>query len=160
MELFGVKIEKDADTQVMVGHAGFIKAVEDIYEALIGAVPGIRFGMAFSEASGPCLVRSEGNDHELKKLAERNAMAIGAGHTFVVMFRSGYPINVNNAVKGVPEVVGIHCSTANPVEIVVAKTDQGRAVVGVVDGAAPKGVEGEEDRAKRKKFLRDIGYKI
>ncbi len=160
MEFVEVKMEKDADTQVMIGHAGFIKTAEDIYEALIGTVPGIKFGMAFSEASGPCLVRSEGNDNELKKLAEQNALAIGAGHTFVVMFRSGYPINVNNAVKGVPEVVGIYCSTANPIGVIVAKTGQGNCVVGVVDGSSPKGIEGEEDRAKRKKFLRDIGYKV
>jgi hypothetical protein len=160
VEIKIVKIEKDAETQVMVGHAGFIKTTEDIYEAVMGAVPGIKFGIAFSEASGPCLVRSEGNDQELKKLAERNVLAIGAGHTFIVMFKSGYPINVNNAVKDVSEVVGIYCSTANPVEVMVAQSVQGGSVLGVVDGSSPKGIESSEDREKRKRFLRDIGYKM
>lgn len=160
VEIDTVAIEKDAETQVMIGHAGFIKTVEDIYEAIVGSVPGIKFGMAFAEASGPCLVRSEGNDAVLKKLAEKNVMAIGSGHTFIVLFKSGYPINVNNAIKDVSEVVNIYCSTANPVQVVVATTDQGGSIIGVVDGSEPKGIETEDDRSKRKKLLRDIGYKM
>ncbi len=155
-----VKVEKEDGVQVMIGHAGFIKTAEDLYEALAGAVPGMKFGLAFLEASGPCLVREEGNDPELVELAKRNALAIGAGHAFVIVFKSGYPINVNNAVKGVPEVVNIYCSTANPVEVVVAETGQGRSILGVVDGLPPKGVETQGDKAARRKFLRDIGYKM
>ncbi len=155
-----IEMEKDGESQIMIGHAGFIKTAEDLYEALVGSVPGIRFGLAFIEASGPCLVRSEGNDQELKRLAEKNALAIGAGHVFVVLFKSAYPINVNNAVKNVSEVLSIYCSTANPVQVVVAETGQGRGMIGVVDGSAPKGIEGDEERAKRRKFLREIGYKM
>jgi adenosine/AMP kinase len=160
VEVKSVKIEKEEEMQIMIGHAGFIKTVEDIYEAIVGSVPGIRFGLAFSEASGPCLVRSEGNDNKLKELAERNALAIGAGHTFVVIFKSAYPINVNNAVKSVPEVVSIYCSTANSVEVIVGQTGQGRSILGITDGFPPKGTESDEERLKRKKFLRELGYKM
>ena len=153
-------MEKDGESQIMIGHAGFIKTVEDLYEALIGAVPGIKFGLAFAEASGLCLVRSEGNDLELKRLAEKNALEIGAGHVFLILFKSAYPINVNNAIKNVSEVLSIYCSTANPVQVVVADTGRGRSVIGIVDGSAPKGIEGDDDRAGRKKFLRDMGYKM
>lgn len=155
-----VAMDKDLETQIVVGHAGFIKTVEDLYETMISSAPGIKFGIGFVEASGACLVRSEGNDEELRKKAELNALNIGAGHTFVIMFKNAYPINVNNAIKEVSEVVRIYCSTANPVQVLVAETDQGRGIVGVVDGYKPKGVEEKPDKAKRKKLLRDLGYKV
>ena len=160
VELSIVDIEKDAESQALIGHAGFIKTAEDLYEAVIGSAPGVKFGIAFVEASGPCLVRSEGNDTALKSLAEKNAIAIGAGHSFIILFKAAYPINVNNAVKSVPEVVNIYCSTANPVQLVIAMTEKGRSILGVVDGSAAKGLESDDDRAKRKKFLRDMGYKL
>lgn len=160
MEIRPIDMKKDADAQIVIGHAGFIKSVEDIYEALVGSAPGIKFGIAFIEASGPCLVRSEGNDSHLKALAEQNATAIGAGHTFIAIFNNAYPINVNNALKAVPEVVSIYCSTANPVQVLVSETNQGAGIVGIVDGSPAKGVESDEDRDKRKKLLRDIGYKM
>jgi hypothetical protein len=160
VEIKVVNIDAGAGNQVLVGHAGFIKSAEDIYEALMGASTAIKFGLAFSEASGDRLVRTEGNDAELQQVAERNAMAIGAGHIFIIVFKNAFPINVNNAVKGVPEVVNIFCSTANLVQLIVADTDQGRAVLGAVDGYPPRGVEFQEDRAKRRKFLRDLGYKM
>ena len=155
-----IKIEKDAETQLVLGHAGFIKTIEDLYEAMVNAVPGVKFGVAFAEASGPCLVRSEGNDAELQKLAESNLLKIGAGHSFLILFKNAYPINVLNTLKNVNEVARIYCATANPVEVIVAKTDQGRAILGVVDGSASKGIEREEDKAQRRKFVRDIGYKL
>jgi uncharacterized protein len=155
-----VAMDKDLETQIVVGHAGFIKTVEDLYETMITSAPGIKFGLGFVEASGACLVRSEGNDESLRKKAELNALNIGAGHTFVIMFKNAYPINVNNAIKDVSEVVRIYCSTANPVQVLVAETEQGRSVVGVVDGYKPKGVEEKADKAKRKKLLRDLGYKV
>ncbi len=155
-----VAMEKDLETQIVVGHAGFIKTVEDLYETMITSVPGIKFGIGFVEASGACLVRSEGNDEDLRKRAEINALNIGAGHTFVIMFKNAYPINVNNAIKGVPEVVSTYCSTANPIQILVVETEQGRSVVGIVDGYKPKGVEGKEEKEKRKKIVRDLGYKV
>lgn len=155
-----VNIEKDLETQVIVGHAGFIKTVEDLYETMITAAPGIKFGIGFVEASGACLVRGEGNDDALRQRAEINALNIGAGHTFVILFKNAYPINVNNSIKSVSEVVGMYCSTANPVEVLVAETDQGKSVVGIVDGYKPKGVEAKEDKEKRKKLVRDLGYKV
>ncbi len=155
-----IKIEKDPETQLVLGHAGFIKTAEDLYEAMANAVPGVKFGIAFAEASGPCLVRSEGNDAELQRLAESNLLRIGAGHSFIILFKNAYPINVVNALKGVNEVVRIYCATANPVEVIVAKTDQGRAILGVVDGFASKGTESEEDKSKRRKLVRDLGYKL
>lgn len=160
MELTAVKIEKPDDLNVIIGQSHFIKTVEDVHEALAGASPHLRFGLAFCEASGPCLVRRSGNDDELVDLAVRNALAIGAGHVFVVFLREGYPVNVLNQLKAVPEVCRIFCATANPVEVLVAATEQGRGVCGVVDGFPPKGVESDDDVARRKELLRAIGYKL
>jgi adenosine/AMP kinase len=153
-------IKKDKDTQVLLGHAGFIKSAEDIYEAVASSAPEIKFGVAFVEASGPCLVRSEGNDKALVELAEKNALGIGAGHTFIILFRGAFPINITNAVKAVPEVSRIYCATANDVQVILSITKQGRAVLGVVDGEAAKGVESKEDKTTRRRFLRKIGYKL
>lgn len=155
-----VKIEKGEGLQVILGHAGFIKTVEDLYEAMAESVPGVKFGLAFAEASGPCLVRSEGNDPALTKLAEKNMLRIAAGHTFIIIFREAFPINLANAIKGVSEVVRVYCATANPVEVIVASTPLGRGVLGVIDGSAPKGAEKGKDRSERKEFLRKIGYKL
>jgi hypothetical protein len=155
-----VEIEKEDGLQVILGHAGFIKTVEDLYEAMASSVPGVKFGLAFAEASGPCLVRSEGSDPALVKLAEKNMERIAAGHTFIILFKGAYPINLTNAIKDVNEVTRVYCATANPVEVIVATTALGRGVIGVVDGTASKGVEKEKDRSERKKFLRDIGYKL
>ncbi len=154
-----VDIEKDPDTQLIIGHAGFIKTAEDLYEAMATSMPGVKFGIAFAEASGPCLVRSEGNDDALVSAAEKNALAIGAGHTFVILFKGAYPINVIEKVRNVQEVSEIFCATANETQVIVGSTEKGRAVVGVVDGSAAKGIESAEEKEKRRKFLRDIGYK-
>lgn len=155
-----VAIDKPADMNVIVGQAHFIKAVDDLHEALAGTSPHLRFGIAFCEASGACLIRRSGNDAELVDLAVRNAQAIAAGHSFVVLLREGYPINVLNQVKQVPEVCGIFCATANAVELVIARTDGGRGIIGVIDGAPPVGVETDADAADRRRLLRDIGYKL
>jgi uncharacterized protein len=155
-----VVIEKPEDLNVIVGQAHFIKTVEDLHEALVGTSPHLRFGLAFNEASGPRLVRRSGNDPELVELATRNALAIGAGHVFVILLREGFPVNVLNQVKQVPEVCTIHCATANPVEVVVAQSALGRGVVGVIDGAPPLGVETDEDVRRRRELLRAIGYKL
>ncbi len=160
METKIVKIEKPAEANIIIGQAHFIKTLEDIYEAMVNSVPGIKFGIGFCESSGACLVRSEGTDPELKALAEKNALSIGAGHIFVVLMRDAYPINVLRAIKDVPEVCSIYCATANPVEIIIAETEQGRGVLGVIDGARPSGVEGQSDIKWRKDLLRKIGYKI
>ncbi len=160
MEITSVRFDKPEDLNVILGQSHFIKTVEDLHEALVGSVPGLRFGIAFCEASGPCLVRWSGNDEELIDVAVRNARAIGAGHSFVIALREGFPINVLNAVKGVPEVCRIFCATANPLEVIVAETEQGRAILGVVDGSSPLGVETEEDVAERKALLRRFGYKL
>ena len=161
MNLHTIKIEKPEDINFILGQSHFIKTVEDIHEALVCAVPGIQFGIAFCEASGQCLVRWSGTDEEMMALARQNAQAIGAGHSFIIFLGSGfYPVNVLNAVKMVPEVCRIFCATANPVEVIVAESEQGRGLLGVVDGAAPQGVEGESDIAWRKGFLRKIGYKL
>ena len=161
MELTVVPVNKPADTNLILGQSHFIKTVEDLHETLVGTVPGIRFGLAFCEASGACLVRSSGTDAQLKSLAESNAMAISAGHSFVVLLGEGvYPVNVLNAIKNVPEVCCVYCATANPVEVIVAETAQGRGILGVIDGAVPRGVETPEDVAWRKGLLRDIGYKL
>ena len=144
---------------IIFGQSHFIKTVEDLYEALVGAVPGIQFGLAFCEASGPCLIRSDGTDDELRRLAETNAQAVGAGHTFLVVLQDVFPINVLDRVRRCPEVCRIFCATANPVQVLVAQTDQGRGVVGVVDGESPKGLETDDDRQQRHGFLRTIGYK-
>jgi hypothetical protein len=155
-----VDIRKSDDVQVIIGHAGFIKTVEDLYEAMVNSVPGIEFGLAFIEASGPCLVRVEGNDPELEEQASKSAMAVGAGHTFIILFRNAYPINVMDKVKAVPEVARIYCATANNVQVLVTSTRQGKSVIGVVDGAAAKGIEDAEDKKIRKEFLKKIGYKL
>jgi adenosine/AMP kinase len=160
VELTVVPIEKPDDLNVIVGQAHFIKTVEDLHEALAGTSPHLRFGVAFNEASGPRLVRRSGNDDELVDLATRNTLAIAAGHVFVAFIREGFPVNVLNQVKQVPEVCTIYCATANPVGIVVAEADSGRAVIGVIDGALPLGVESDDDVAARKALLRTIGYKL
>jgi len=160
MELKSVKLEFPEGANIIVGQTHFIKTVEDLYEVMVNALPRSRFGIAFCEASGACLIRVEGNDEDLKKVAVRNAQAIGAGHTFVMVLLDAYPINVLNAVKNCPEVCSIFCATANPVEVIVAQSSQGRGILGVIDGASPKGVEGAEDVQWRKDFLRKIGYKI
>lgn len=160
METKIVKIEKPAEINLIIGQSHFIKTVEDIYEAMVNSVPGIKFGMAFCESSGACLVRSEGTDPELKGLAAKNALAIGAGHIFIILMKDSYPINVLRAIKEVPEVCSIYCATANQVEIIIAETELGRGILGVIDGAKPKGIEGESDIKWRKDFLRKIGYKI
>jgi len=155
-----VTVEKPEDMDVILGQAHFVKTVEDLHEALAGSGPGLRFGIAFCEASGPRLVRRSGNDDELVDLAVRNALAIGAGHCFVVFLREGHPVNVLNQIKQVPEVCGIYCATANPVEVVLSQSALGRAIIGVVDGAGPLGVEQQADVAERKRLLREIGYKL
>ncbi len=159
MELRTVPLELPEGGNLILGQTHFIKTVEDIYEAIVNTVPQMKFGVAFNEASGPCLTRADGNDEALKELAVRNASAIAAGHIFVVVMRDGYPINVLSRIKDVPEVCSIFCATANPVEAVVAETALGRGVVGVIDGFPPKGVETEDDIEKRKQFIRMIGYK-
>ena len=154
MDIETVAFEKPDDVNVIVGQSHFIKTVEDLHETLVGSAPGLRFGVAFNEASGPRLVRRTGNDAELVELAVRNARAIGAGHVFVIALRDGFPINVLNAVKDVPEVCRVFCATANPLQIVVTQSEQGRAVLGVVDGEPPLGVETDDDEAERKDLLR------
>jgi len=155
-----VSVEMAEGVNAILGQSHFIKTVEDLYEALVGSSPHLRFGLAFCEASGPRLVRRAGNDPELVDLAVRNAAAIGAGHSFVVFLRAGFPVNVLNQVKAVPEVCRIYCATANPVQVLVAETDLGRGILGVVDGEPPLGVETEADVDARRAFLRDIGYKL
>lgn len=160
METKTVKIEKPAEYNVIIGQSHFIKTVEDIHEAMVGAVPDIKFGMAFCESSGACLVRSTGTDDGLKRLAEKNALAVGAGHSFIVIMKDSYPINVLNAIKAIPEVCGIYCATANQVELVIAETETGRGILGVIDGSKPKGIEDDAGIRWRKDLLRKIGYKI
>jgi adenosine/AMP kinase len=155
-----VAMEKPEELNLILGQAHFIKTVEDLHEALAGAVPQLRFGLAFCESSGPRLVRHSGNDPELVELAIRNALTIGAGHSFIVFLRAGFPVNVLNQVKLVPEVCRIYCATANPVQVIVGETPAGRGILGVVDGGSPLGVETEADIAERKQLLRQIGYKL
>jgi uncharacterized protein len=159
MELKAIPLEIPEGGNVILGQTHFIKTVEDLYETIVNTVPQMKFGVAFNEASGACLTRVDGNDEELKALATRNATAIGAGHIFVVALKDGYPINVLGRIKEVPEVCSIYCATANPVEVIIAETPQGRGVLGVVDGSSPKGVEGEADARWRHDLLRKIGYK-
>jgi adenosine/AMP kinase len=160
MELSAIEIVKPADANVIIGQAHFIKTVEDLYEAVVAAVPAVKFGVAFCEASGPCLIRHTGTDAGLEDAAVRAAQAIGAGHVFVVMLGNAFPINVLNQVKAVAEVCSIFCATANEVRVIVAADDGGvRGVIGVIDGSAPKGVEGEQDQAERRAMLRRFGYK-
>jgi len=160
IELVRVPIEKPDDVNIIFGQSHFIKTVEDLHEALVTSVPGIRFGLAFSEASGPRLVRWSGTDPELTDLARRNVLAIAAGHCFLVLLGNAYPINVLPAVRQVAEICTLFCATANPVEVILADTGEGRAVLGVVDGYKPLGIETEADITKRQEFLRRIGYKL
>ena len=161
MELSTVIIEKPEMINFILGQSHFIKTVEDIHEALVTAVPGIQFGLAFCEASGKCLIRWTGSNDDMIELAKQNAQAVGAGHSFILFLGDGfYPINILKTVQQVPEVCGIFCATANPTEVIIAETDQGRGILGVIDGFAPKGIEAEEDIAWRKGFLRQIGYKL
>jgi len=159
LELDAVRMEFPNDANVIVGQAHFIKTVEDLYEAVVTTAPQAKFGLAFNEASGACLTRAEGNDKELRELAIRNAQALAAGHTFVLIIRNAYPINLMKAIRDVPEVCTIFCATANPVEIIVARTENGRGVLGVIDGSSPKGIEGDNDAEWRHDLLRKIGYK-
>lgn len=159
MELKTIRLEIPEGTNLILGMSHFIKTVEDLYEAIVNTNPAIRFGVAFNEASGPCLVRVDGNDEEMRKLAAHNALLVSAGHAFVICMKGGFPINVTGRIKDVPEVCRIFCATANPLEVVVAETEQGRGILGVVDGSAPLGVETENDVEKRRAFLRQIGYK-
>ena len=160
MELKSVRLNIPEDCNIILGQTHFIKTVEDLYEILVGSVPNIRFGIAFNEASGPCLVRKEGNEPELLNAAVDNVRDVGAGHTFVIVLKNAFPINFLNAVKLCQEVCSIYCATANPVEVIVAETEQGRAILGAVDGFSPKGVEGEADIKARKEMLRKFGYKL
>ncbi|MBI2876535.1 MAG: adenosine-specific kinase [Candidatus Tectomicrobia bacterium] len=160
MEIVSVKLQKSDELNLILGQSHFIKTVEDLHEALVNTVPGIQFGLAFCESSGPCLVRASGTDPELVELAKNHAYALGAGHCFLILLRGAYPLNVLNAVKAVPEVCGIYCASANPVEVILAETEQGRGILGVVDGLKSKGIETEKDVAERKEFLRKIGYKL
>lgn len=160
MELINVRVEKPDQVNLIFGQSHFIKTVEDLHEALVGAVPGIEFGLAFCEASGPALVRLSGTSSEMVELAKSNALAIAAGHSFLIFLANAFPVNVLNAVKAVPEVCRIFCATANPVEVVLAETEQGRAVLGVVDGVSPGGVEDAEAVGDRKELLRNLGYKL
>ncbi len=160
MEIQIVRVEKPESVNFILGQSHFIKTIEDIHEALVNSVPGIKFGVAFCEASGKCLVRWSGTDESMAELARRNALAIGAGHSFILFLNEGYfPVNILNAVKSVPEVARIFCATANPTEVVLAQSEQGRGILGVIDGESPKGIEQDEDIAWRKSFLRTIGYK-
>jgi uncharacterized protein len=159
MELQNIRLSIPDGCNIIVGQSHFIKTAEDLYEGIFSGCSHAKFGIAFCEASGPCLIRIEGNDEELKRVAAENAMNMGAGHTFVILLKDAFPINILNAIKSCPEVCNIFCATANPLEVIVAETDQGRGVLGVVDGLSPKGVETAEDVKARKEFLRKIGYK-
>ena len=159
MQLHSVRLEIPEGANIILGTSHFIKTVEDLYEALVNTVPQMKFGIAFNEASGACLTRVDGNDEDLKAAATRNATAIGAGHSFIIVMKDGYPINVLGRIKDVPEICTIHCATANPVEVIVAESEQGRGILGVIDGASPKGAETPADAEWRHGFLRKIGYK-
>lgn len=160
VELRLVEVRNPKNYNLILGQSHFIKTVEDLYEVLAGSSPGLKFGLAFCESSGPCLVRYAGNDQELVELARENALQIGAGHSFIIFLKEGYPINVLNAVKMVPEVCRIYCATANPLQVVVAETEQGRGILGVIDGFKSKGIEGEKEIEERKALLRKFGYKL
>jgi adenosine/AMP kinase len=159
LELQSVRMAFPADANIIIGQSHFIKTVEDLYEAMVTTVPQARFGLAFNESSGPCLTRSEGNDEELRESAVKNAQALAAGHVFVLLLRDAYPLNVLHVVRNTPEVCSLYCATANPVEVIVARSEQGGGVLGVIDGSAPKGIEGPADVTARHDFLRKIGYK-
>src|SRR5262245_23093743 len=160
MELKTIRVPIPRGANIILGQTHFIKTAEDLYEILIGASPHIRFGVAFTEASGPCLIRYEGNDDDLARSAVNILQEIAAGHVFAVLIREAFPINVLNAIKSCPEVCRVYCATANPLQVVVAETDQGRGILGVIDGESPKGVEGESDKTARKALLRTFGYKV
>jgi len=160
VEFKTVRIELPEECNVVLGMAHFIKTVEDLYEALKNAVPNIQFGIGFCESSGPCLVRSEGNDEELKSIAAKYALELACGHSFIIFMKNAYPINVLDKIKQVPEVCGIYAATANPLEVVIAETEQGRGIIGVIDGMKSRGIETETDVKARKEFLRKIGYKL
>jgi len=159
LEFETIPIEKDEGTSAILGHAGFIKTVEDLYEAMGCSVPGVKFGIAFAEASGPCLVRSEGNDEGLRTQAERSILKIAAGHTFLILFTGAYPINVISNVRNVNEVAAIYCATSNPIQVIVANADSSRSVLGIIDGLSARAMESDADKQKRSKLLRDLGYK-
>jgi adenosine/AMP kinase len=159
LNLRAVAIRIPENSNIVLGQSHFIKTVEDLYEALVNSAPQIKFGVAFNEASGPCLTRGDGNDGEMREAALEIASAIGAGHFFAVVMRDAFPINTLKAIQAVPEICGVFCATANPVEVIVAETEQGRGVLGVIDGSSPKGVETPEDKGRRHDFLRTIGYK-
>jgi uncharacterized protein len=159
MQLSAVPLRIPENANLILGSSHFIKTVEDLYEAIVNTNPGMKFGLAFCEASGPCLIRFDGNDDDLKQAAVENANAIGAGHSFVIVLRDGFPINILGRIKEVPEVCTIHCATANPVEVIIAVTEQGRGILGVIDGSSPKGIESPQDAEWRHSFLRKIGYK-
>lgn len=159
MELKSIKITAPSDTNLILGQSHFIKSAEDLYETLITSAPGIKFGLAFCEASGKCLVRNDGNDGELINAAQSNAMELGCGHSFIIFMRNAYPINVLNSIKSIQEVCNIFCATSNPVEVIIAETNLGRGILGVIDGEKPKGIESTADKEERRSFLRTIGYK-
>jgi adenosine/AMP kinase len=160
MEIKTVRMQIPENANLILGQTHFIKSAEDLYEIMMGSVPGIRFAVAFNEASGPCLIRVEGNDDDLRKAAIANAQAIGAGHIFVILLRQAFPINMLGRIKNCPEVCSIFCATANPVEVIIAESEQGRGILGVIDGSSPKGVEGSQEVKHRREFLRKIGYKL
>ncbi len=160
MEIKIVSIEIPQNCNIIIGQSHFIKTVEDLHEVMVSISPQVRFGLAFCEASGPCLIRVSGNDEILQEVAKKNAVAIAAGHSFVILMKNAYPINFLNAIKQSPEVCNIYCATANPVQAIIVETEQGRGIIGVVDGFSPKGVESAEDVKARKDFLRQIGYKL
>ena len=160
MEIRTAKLEIPEGCNIILGQTHFIKTAEDLYELIVTAVPNAQFGIAFTEASGPCLIRTEGNDADLTDMCARNLQAVGAGHVFCIILKNAFPINILNQIKLCPEVCSIYCATANPVEVIVAETPQGRGVMGVIDGYSPRGVETPEDKAHRREFLRKIGYKL
>lgn len=160
IEIKTIKIEKPDDMNFILGQTHFIKSIEDLYEAMVNSVPGAKFGIAFCEASGASKIRSEGNDPGLKTLAEKNAKNIGAGHSFIIFMKECFPLNVLNSIKNIPEVCSVYCATANPTEVVIAKSTNGNGILGVIDGSSPKGVENDEEKTWRKDFLRKINYKL
>ncbi len=160
MEIKTVKMEIPGEANIIIGQSHFIKTAEDLYEIVVNSVPQAKFGIAFCEASGPCLIRAEGNDEDLKETAIKNASTLASGHSFVLLIKNAFPINILNAIKQCPEVCSIYCATANPVEAIVVETEQGRGILGVIDGFKPQGIESTDDIDKRKDFLRKIGYKL
>ena len=159
MEIIIEELKFPSDANIILGQSHFIKSVEDLYEIMVNSVPGIKFGLAFCEASGPCLIRKEGTDNELMECAIENMYRLGTGHSFLIVMQNAFPINVLNAIKNCPEVVNIFCATANPVQVILAKTEQGNGILGVIDGNSPKGIELDTDITHRKRFLRNLGYK-